>query len=321
MSDKLKRGCFLCLLFSAAIALWLPSCAFAHENDSGALGDYSQYISFSDRTSVSVPPEVSEQLSAPENETVYDETVHIYNSEDFRQFLQNCSDRSWSAGKVFSLENDVDLGNAVMSPAAFFSGTFYGNQHSVSGLLIDGNYARAGLFSTLTHSAYLSELRVCGSVHTYGKSVAGGLAGENYGSLQNVIFQGTVTSEYAAGGIVGLNLEGAYITDAKSGGSVVAPSCAGGITADNRGFLVSCENHADVSSGRSGIRFTKEEHINGITGTSTGQEQECADEFLSSSVLQIDRRKVLFVVLVVLGAAFLSGAIALIVSVSKDDYE
>lgn len=321
MSDKLKRGCFLCLLFSAIIAFWLSSFAFAHENDSGGAGDYSQYITFSDRTSVPAPQEASDRLSEPETETAYDETVYLYSPEDFSRFLQNCSDRNWSVGKVFSLENDVDLGDMVVTPAAYFSGTFYGNQHTVSGLLVDGNYARAGLFSTLTPSAYLSELRVCGIIHTYGKSVAGGIAGENYGSLQNVIFQGTVSSEFAAGGIVGLNLEGAYITDSKSGGSVVAPSCAGGITADNRGDLISCENHAEVSSGKFGVRFTKEEHINGIAGTSTGREEGCKDQSQSSSVLQIDRRKAFFVLLVVLGAAFLSGAIALIVSVSNDDYE
>ncbi|MDO5444557.1 MAG: hypothetical protein Q4F31_02935 [Eubacteriales bacterium] len=330
-------GQFIILLsFSAEIS------AYAQEGDSGIPGDYTQYVSMSEATPypepevITVPFENGEELYIMEEPALSEEeaaelererleaenTVIISTLDEFNTFAANCSDKMWSLEKKVYLEADIDLGNEQFTPIAYFAGELYGNRHTVSGLNVSGNYARGGLFATLAKSAYISELKVKGSVSGTGKSIVGGIAGENYGTMQNVIFEGTVVSEYTAGGIAGLNLENAYITDSKSGGAVTAPTCAGGIAADNRGKLLSCENHAVVSTGTTGFNkiFERKDNIGMISGFSSGKEEQCVNLSASStSLITIDRQKFFFTGLVVCGVAFLSGAVALIVLLFSDD--
>lgn len=331
---------FIVFLFTIILSFFAEMPAYALEGDSGIPGDYTQYVSMSEATPypgpevITIPsdePEVytmeppaltEEELAELERERLEAEnTVMIGNADDFYLFAENCSDKMWSLGKKIYLENDLDLDDVPFTPISYFAGEFHGNRHTLSGLNVKGNYARGGLFATLAKSAYISEIKVKGSVYGTGKSVVGGIAGENYGTIQNVIFQGSVFSEYTAGGIAGLNFENAFITDAKSGGSVTAPSCAGGIAADNRGKLVSCENHAQVSTGSVGIDriFEKRENIGAISGFSSGREENCTDRSDSgSAVFTFEKQKLIFAGLVVCGVSFLTGAAALLILIVSD---
>lgn len=311
--------------------------AYAEEGDSGIPGDYTQYVSMSEATPypepeiITIPIEdaevyVMEEAQIPEEVLAAlererkeaENTVIINNLDDFRTFANNCADRMWSVEKKVFLETDLDLGNASFTPIPYFSGSFYGNRHTISGLSIKGSSSRAGLFATLTDTAVVTELRVAGVVKTTGKGIAGGIAGENYGKLHNVLFQGSVVSEYAAGGIAGLNLENAVISESKAGGLVQGTSCAGGICADNRGTVSYCENHAEITTGLTGFRkfLEKRECINPIAGISTGKLENCRDisGSASSALIKLSRTNLILGVLVTLGLTFLSGAVTLILT-------
>ena len=331
---------WIILLLIGMLQIYPGFSAYAEEGDSGIPGDYSQYVSMSEATPYPEPevitlpseepeffemepPELTEEEKAElERERLEAEnTVIINNMDDFNVFASNCIDKMWSVGKKVYMETDLDFNNEPFTPVSYFAGEFYGNQHVVSGLNISGNYARAGFFATLAKSAYITQLKVKGTVRGTGKAIVGGIAGENYGTLQNVIFQGNVSSEYSAGGIAGLNLENAYITDSKSGGTVTAPTCAGGIAADNRGKVISCENHSVVSTGTTGINriFERKDHIGAITGFSSGREEECVNlSAVSGSAFTIEKQKLFFTGLVIFGVAFMSGAVTLIVLLLND---
>lgn len=317
------------LVLSVLLCSIIVCCSFAHDADSGVLGDYSQFVSFSnddDTESVEIPVnentervlEESAEILKPEQ--FDDNSEVIRTKEDLLAFAVKCKDPAWSFGKTVSLENDIDLKNIPFEPIYMFSGAFYGNKHIISGLNVSGSYSRAGLFGVLTEYAYVSELKVEGSVYSVGDAFSGGIAGENSGTIQNCIFQGYVSSDYAAGGITGVNFEKAYVMDSKSGGEVIAPACVGGIAADNKGSIISCENHAGVSTGKAGIEalFDHSALKGAICGTSSGTEESCVDaSVVSSSAIKLDRRILLLVIFVVLGISFLSGAIALIVITVK----
>lgn len=345
--------CFVFVFFG-----FLNTAAFAHEADTGSPGDLSQYVTFNESVSTwdsaatgagTMPSQDSQDYPYPvydsqtaeqkakeagvtdlflqENGNQADENTFVIKDRDeFLAFAASCSDRMWSVGKTVSLEADIDLENVPFTPISSFSGRFYGNKHTISGLLITGNYIRSGLFAILTDSAYVSEVRVIGNINvrgsgtensekTSGTAVVGGIAGENSGTIQNVIFQGDISSDYAAGGIAGLNLSGAYITDSKTSGTVSAPACSGGICADNKGSLISCINFSLTSSKQNSPRLISRK-ISKIAGTSSGVMQNCSDNSKTQG-LQINGGLMLLVIFVILGLQFLSGAVVLFMTIIK----
>ena len=275
--------------------------------------------------------ETAATISSDSDAKFAGDVVTISSQEDFLNFVVACLDPGWSVGRTVYLECDIDLADESFDPLGTFSGIFYGNRHTVSGLNISGEYSRAGFFSALTESAYVSELRVTGSVDCIGKTIAGGLAGENSGKIQNCIFEGDVKSEYLSAGLVGINFEEGIVTDSKTSGAVSSPVCAGGIAGDNRGRLISCENYSEVSSsgadseasgsgGKSGVLSTGGAVTGGISATGSGTEENCKDHSSSGKVLlKLSRGKLIFGILIALGLAFLSGAVALIIVTLRDE--
>lgn len=70
----------------------------------------------------------------------------------------------------------------------------------------------------------------------------------NYGAIENCRFDGDILAQAAAGGIVGLNQEGALVSECKTSGSISAYHRAGGIAGENRGVLSECENRMSVNT-------------------------------------------------------------------------
>ncbi len=57
----------------------------------------------------------------------------ISTREEFLKFAKNCRDDFYSYGKVFSLENDIDLSGTSFQGIPYFQGTLEGNGHVISG--------------------------------------------------------------------------------------------------------------------------------------------------------------------------------------------
>ncbi|MCL2844522.1 MAG: hypothetical protein FWE23_03600 [Chitinivibrionia bacterium] len=113
-------------------------------------------------------------------------------------------------GQTIVLANDIELeggqwisiGNS--NSASSFSGIFDGNGRIVSGLEISNNGEQRGFFGTIGQKATVKNLGVEVNITGWGWYV-GGLAGENFGTIQNSYIKGNVSGNEWIGGFVSVN--------------------------------------------------------------------------------------------------------------------
>lgn len=220
--------------------------------------------------------------------------VKITNTEDFLNFAQRCRLDSYSQGLTVSLEADVDLNGTDFAGIPIFSGTFYGNGHTISGLEITGHGSEKGLFRYLTQTAAVQQLHVTGKVVPQGsRSNIGGIAGCNAGVIENCSFSGEISGVDCVGGIVGSNTVSGRLENCRTEGSVHGSHFVGGIAGSNAGVIRTCENVAyinttpqqnsvDISDITLGT-ITGTESVNtvtdigGIAGSSSGTVRDCVN--------------------------------------------
>ena len=135
-------------------------------------------------------------------------TIHIQTQEDLQELAENCRLDTWSQGKTVILDNNLTLDETAdeFLPIPTFGGNFEGNGYTISGLSLDGEDSRAGLFDTLQESAVIERLTVVGQVTPSGDGeTIGGFAGKNYGKIIGCSFEGTIRGTVSVGGLVGIN--------------------------------------------------------------------------------------------------------------------
>lgn len=159
-------------------------------------------------------------------------------------------------GKYYRLGCDITL-NEGWTPISDFAGVLDGNGYTIKNLNISGKN-HAGLFEKV--SGVVKNLTVYGDISA-GK-VAGIIAGENYGTIENCVTSGTifVNTDYA-GGICGKN-NGVVRNCLSSLYSITSGSFAGGISGGNFGTLESCLAATNVVS--------SDMYAGGIAGVNTG---------------------------------------------------
>lgn len=161
------------------------------------------------------------------------------------------------AGKFLKIAADIDLsskyGEGMLSwtPIADFAGTLDGGGHTVNGLFIEAlPFATAcGLFGT--NRGTVKNLAVSGVFE--GDSfdgAAGGIAGENRGSIENCksAMKLTALSGLFVGGIAGQN--SGVIEGCENAGAVSGGGFAGGIAGvlnDNNAVVKNCLNTGSIS--------------------------------------------------------------------------
>ena len=177
------------------------------------------------------------------------DTVKITSAEDLMELSALCTSDAWSEGKTIVLTRDINLTGCDFSPIPLLSGTFDGKGHSILGIELEGDASTQGLFRMILKTGVVRDLTVSGVVYATGNGEnIGGIAGVNYGTIENCRFDGDIRAQKTAGGIVGLNAEGAVISECKTAGSIAAYHRAGGIAGENRGVLDSCENRMSVNT-------------------------------------------------------------------------
>ena len=221
-----------------------------------------------------------------------DSTIHIQTQEDLKKLAENCRLDTWSQGKTVILDNNLTLDETADAflPIPTFGGTFEGNGHTISGLSLDGENSRAGLFDTLQASAVINHLAVVGQITPSGKGdTIGGLAGKNYGKINGCSFEGTVQGTVSVGGLVGINETTGQMINCQFQGTVTGEHYVGGVAGQNTGSLIQCENHGEINttavevsaniSDISLLRTTESipagTDIGGIAGFSNGIIQSC----------------------------------------------
>ena len=163
-----------------------------------------------------------------------------------------------------------------------FAGEFYGNNHEIKGLFVNGNHANAeahykGLFGALLTGGNISDLAVSGCVYGAGSN-SGGIVGKSWGCIDNCHFSGVVMGAYNAGGIVGETAstgaantlqnctntahisEGSTATNGGNWGGIAG--CANGVSIQN------CINYGAVTS-------SKYANVGGIIGVGNADISAC----------------------------------------------
>lgn len=177
------------------------------------------------------------------------DTVKISTADDLLQLAAHCTSDAWSEGKTIVLTRDINLTGCDFSPVPLLAGTFDGQGHSILGVSLDGDASTHGLFRMVLKTGAVRNLTVSGTLHASGNGEnIGGIAGVNYGTIEHCRFDGDIRARKAAGGIVGLNAEGAMVTACTATGTIAAYHRSGGIAGENRGVLENCENRMSVNT-------------------------------------------------------------------------
>lgn len=211
----------------------------------------------------------------------------------------------------YALKSDIDasvLKNyKAIGGDTGYQGTFDGRGHAIIGLTAGGSEAaNTGVFSAVGEQGAVKNLSVLAGNFT-GKDNVGAVAGVNKGTISDITTYGnTVTSdghagglvgtneniisgstsvsnvianskEAMAGGIAGLNDEGAVIDNSESNsavaGNVVTSSGLGGVAGENKGTLSKVDNLGVTNGGDSGSTA-----VGGITGINTGSIENAYNE-------------------------------------------
>ena len=204
-----------------------------------------------------------------------EDKITIATVQDFLQFVKDCTRDTWSLDRTVELTADLDLSSTDVSPVPIFQGTFHGNGHTISGLSLDQEGSKSGLFRTLTQSALVEDLTVEGTLAPQGSaSQAGLLTGENYGTIRRCSARGQVTGQEDVGGLVGLNGEGGCITSCSNTAAVTGVTNVGGIAGRNLGTLEQCSNAGEINTQADQETPTS---VGGIAGLSRGTIRSCTN--------------------------------------------
>ena len=218
--------------------------------------------------------------------------LRIVSEEGFLNFAKNCRMDSYSVDLTVILCTDLDLTGRDFSGIPSFSGTFEGGGHTISGLDICTTGSNQGLFRYLTTSAVVRDLHLEGNIAPGGSaSNVGALAGQNFGTIENCSFNGSIAGNQIVGGLVGINQLTGIIANCIVRGSMHGNHFIGGLAGENFGVVRDCENYAAVNTTVEENRVSLEEitvdsftssesvatvtDIGGICGTGTGIIRNC----------------------------------------------
>lgn len=174
--------------------------------------------------------------------------IRIGNAEELAEFAGKCSSDSYSKELTVILTNDIDLDGKELS-VPIFLGTFDGAGHKITGLKISSENSRVALFGIIAEGAAVKNLIVEGDVSPAGtQNTVGGIAGENYGTIENCSFSGMISGTEKTGGIAAVNGASGTITDCSVSGVIRGSKFTGGITGENSGSVIRCLNEAAVNT-------------------------------------------------------------------------
>ncbi len=177
------------------------------------------------------------------------ETVRISSVTDFNKFAENCRTDTWSTDKKAVLDTDLNFNGEEFEPVKSFGGIFDGNGHTIKGVLISKEVDSTGIFGTIRRSGKVLNLKVKGKISPKNtQRRLGGIAGCNYGSIENCSFDGTISADRELGGIAGYNDRYGSIIQCSAEGSLTGKAASGGIVGYNEGTVSKCRNDMKVNT-------------------------------------------------------------------------
>ncbi|MCM0271415.1 fimbrillin family protein [Bacteroides fragilis] len=177
-----------------------------------------------------------------------------------------------------TLTADIDLTGKDWTPIStstrnFYSGTFDGGGHTITGLTFTTNDEYAGLFGWLSKAGTVKNVVMEGiqitSNQIYGGSI-GGVVGTSWGTIENCSVSGSVSGTVYVGGVAGQTNSSATLTACYATGNVIIEIdpvkniAGGGLVGMNAGSsLLACYATGNVTSTGSSTGYV---HIGGFLG-------------------------------------------------------
>ena len=175
--------------------------------------------------------------------------VSITSEDDFILLTENCKTESFSTGKTFRLDADLDLSNYENLFLPVMDGTFDGNGHQIIGVTLSEEMSDYGLFRYVTANGVVKNLTVEGEILGGDEQEnIGILAGSNAGAIENCITRGTLNAETAVGGIVGKNEETGSVLRSENEAAIDGKMQTGGIAGLNEGSISDCVNSGKINT-------------------------------------------------------------------------
>ncbi len=134
-----------------------------------------------------------------------DDVIEIGTYDELKAFAARVNGGENSLNAV--LTADIVATDAGWSPIGIYdaySGTFDGQGHSITGLIVTKSSSYTGMFQAINASGKVQNLMLI-DASISGTGYAGGIAGRNHGTVQNCCVIGTVSGSGYNGGIVGNN--------------------------------------------------------------------------------------------------------------------
>ena len=198
-------------------------------------------------------------------------TANITVNENLLDSLQYDAEGNVSNGSDFISWTPIA---DCMGDIIEYSGTFDGNNKTVSGLYFNGNLPRIGLFGSSEADGNIKNVGVVDS-YFKGNEFVGGVCGRNDGTITNCYNTGNLTaieSSAAIGGICGINDNGGTIANCYNTGTVTATgstASVGGVCGCSLAPISNCYNIGTVTATSSGA------DISGICGYNFGPVTNC----------------------------------------------
>jgi len=185
----------------------------------------------------------------------------------------------WGPTKHYRQTANITLGSSISwTPIGYeenpFTGTYDGGGYSVNNLTISStNYRNLGLFGYIGKNGVVKNvaLRSVSINHTGSTGTIGGIASENFGTIENCYVTGTISGNDFVGGVVGTNI-GGVIKNCYTTCTVTGRSDIGGIVGENNGSSITVE--ACYATGK----ITGSNYVGGIVGIysiGTGTVRNC----------------------------------------------
>ena len=197
-------------------------------------------------------------------------TANITVNENLLDSLQYDTEGNVSNGSDFI--SWTPIADCMEDHTTQYSGTFDGNNKTVSGLYLNGNSARIGLFGSSEADGNIKNVGVVDS-YFKGNDLVGGVCGRNDGTITNCYNAGNLTaieSSAAIGGICGHNP--GTIANCYNTGTVTATglgASVGGVCGCSTAPISNCYNTGTVTATSSSA------DISGICGYNFGPITNC----------------------------------------------
>ena len=198
-------------------------------------------------------------------------TANITVNENLLDSLQYDTEGNVSNGSDFITWTPIAdwMGNRTTQ----YSGTFDGNNKTVSGLYFNGDSTCIGLFGSSESDGNIKNVEVVDS-YFKGNDHVGGVCGNNAGTITNCYNAGNLTaieSSATVGGICGYN-NGGTVTNCYNTGTVTATGSVafvGGVCGCSTELILNCYNIGTVTATSSSA------DISGICGYNFGPIKNC----------------------------------------------